>query len=257
MVGQVCCGQDNPTSTPSCQAGPCPDFGLGPIQLCATPAECFAAGDSCEPPNGCGPALNNNVCTPPTGDGGAAEGAAGDSGTEGRFDGGTEASVPTACAANGGQCIAADGTCWGIPLGFAADQPPPCGTPSAVCCDVVFDAGSSCTDGGGTTVRASSYDQSCMVDTDCVGISAGDSCNPCDFSCVNASINAAALSQYTSDTANLPAVLAVAKGACASSCGGPETACCVGGTCHWGYFMCPAADTDAGDAGASDAPAGG
>jgi hypothetical protein len=172
-------------------------------------------------------------------------------------DGGTEASVSTACAAASGQCIAADGTCWGIPTAAAVGQPALCGSPDAVCCDVVFDAGNSCTDASATTVRASSYDQSCTVDTDCVGVSQGDSCNPCDFSCVNASINSGALTQYTSDTANFPAVLAVAKGACASSCGGPETACCIGGTCHWGYFMCPAANTDAGDAGASDAPAGG
>ncbi|MGO9839032.1 MAG: hypothetical protein ACLP1X_33025 [Polyangiaceae bacterium] len=170
----------------------------------------------------------------------------GDAITEGGFDGGAEASVSAGCAAAGGQCIASGGICWGVPTSAAADQPALCGSPDAFCCIVVFDAG-SCTDAS-ATVQASSYDQSCTVDTDCVGVSEGDSCNPCDFSCVNAAINAGALTQYTSDTASFPAVLAVAKGACASSCGGPETACCVGGTCHWGYFTCPDASADAGDA---------
>jgi hypothetical protein len=164
----------------------------------------------------------------------------GDASTEGAFDGGTEASVPSGCAAAGGQCIAGDGICWGLPTASAVGQPALCGSPDAVCCLVVFDAGNSCTDASATTVWASSYDQSCTVDTDCVGVSEGDSCNPCDFNCVNAAINAGGLPQYASDTAYFPAVLAVAKGACASSCGGPETACCIGGTCHWGYFMCPA-----------------
>ena len=104
---------------------------------------------------------------------------------------------------------------------------------------------------------ASSYDQTCTVDTDCAGVSEGSSCNPCDFSCPNATIDHGALAKYTSDTTNLPAVLAVAKGACPSSCGGPAGPCCRGGQCVRGaqcFNLADAAadaDTGAGDAGAA------
>jgi hypothetical protein len=50
-VGEVCCVIT--PGTTNCQAGPCPSvpanssWGGGPFQLCATAAECFAAGDTC------------------------------------------------------------------------------------------------------------------------------------------------------------------------------------------------------------------
>jgi hypothetical protein len=149
------------------------------------------------------------------------------------------------CEMAGGQCIAGSATCWGLE-GFAD-----CGN-GAVCCKVVFDAG-SCTDANAEVVMASSYDQSCASDSDCVGISEGNSCQPCDFSCSNATINASALAKYTSDTSHFPAVMAVAHGACPSSCGGPVGICCLSGKCHRGS-PCPfevlmgvdaATDTDA------------
>lgn len=136
----------------------------------------------------------------------------------------------TECEMAGGQCIAGSATCWGEE-GFAN-----CGS-GAVCCKVVFDAG-SCTDANAQVVLASSYDQSCMVDSDCVGVSEGNSCQPCDFSCSNATINASALAKYTSDTSHFPAVMAVAHGACPSSCGGPVGVCCLSGKCHRGS-PCP------------------
>jgi hypothetical protein len=168
----------------------------------------------------------------------------------------SEAGSSTACAAAGGQCIAGDAICWG--QGLAAD----CGNGGTACCKVVFDAG-SCTEADAQAVHAASYDQSCKVDHDCVGISEGNSCDPCDFSCANATINAGALAKYTSDTSSFPAVLAVGLGACASSCGGPVGLCCLGGECHRGS-PCPfevligtdaAADTGATDASPDGGPA--
>jgi hypothetical protein len=156
----------------------------------------------------------------------------------------------TECAVAGGQCIAGSATCWGVE-GFAN-----CGS-GEVCCKVVFDAGGSCTDANAQVVMASSYDQSCMVDSDCVGVSEGNSCQPCDFSCSNATIKASALAKYTSDTSDLPAVMAVAQGACPSSCGGPVGVCCLSGKCHRGS-PCPfevLMGVDAGDADAC-APSG-
>ncbi len=51
MVGEVCCVIA--PGTTKCEAGPCPSvpanssWGGGPFQLCATAAECLAAGDTC------------------------------------------------------------------------------------------------------------------------------------------------------------------------------------------------------------------
>src|SRR5579863_9004915 len=46
--GQICCAFIDMTT--NCQVGPCPSegFGMAPIQLCTTSAECFTPGDICE-----------------------------------------------------------------------------------------------------------------------------------------------------------------------------------------------------------------
>ena len=62
--GQVCCGAI--TMTANCQAGPCPSTPIGPIQLCATSAECFMAGDTCGP-LAVDPSLPVMVCNAPVG----------------------------------------------------------------------------------------------------------------------------------------------------------------------------------------------
>ena len=95
--------------------------------------------------------------------------------------------------------------------------------------------GPSC-DASPRIIQASSYDQTCTVDTDCAGITEGNSCNPCSLNCINAAINILALPQYTSDNGNL---VSSAETLCPSSCGGPESTCCRGGTCQWGYPSCP------------------
>jgi hypothetical protein len=95
-------------------------------------------------------------------------------------------------------------------------------------------------------IQASNYDQSCDADTDCVAISQGASCDWCALSCTSAAINRKSLPQYTSDTANL---LQVAYQRCPSSCGGPTSTCCVGGTCQWSHdTTCPYPGTSAADA---------
>jgi hypothetical protein len=102
-------------------------------------------------------------------------------------------------------------------------------------------------------IQASDYDQTCAVDTDCVGIVEGSTCNACTLNCSNAAIRKSAMAQYNADTTN---ILTAAFELCPSSCGGPEAACCRGGLCHWGYPTCPyptgILETDAG-AGAADA----
>jgi hypothetical protein len=129
------------------------------------------------------------------------------------------------------------------------------GSAGAFCCERATGApdgsGSVCApDASAQVIMASSYDQTCAVDTDCVRVSQGNACDPCDFSCPNATIGSGALTKYTSDTSNLPAVLAVAHGACPEACvsaGGP---CCRGGQCVMGS-QCLVV-TDAGTDGPTD-----
>jgi hypothetical protein len=163
----------------------------------------------------------------------AAEGCSSTSAGEGAADGGAMTpdaqSVSTetpACAAAGGQCKAA--------ASCTALSPETCEN-GAVCC---FDDICASEDASPQVVMASSYDQSCAVDTDCVGVSEGNSCKPCDFNCSNATINAGALAKYTSDTSHFPAVVAFDHGVCPSSCGGPVGLCCLSGKCHLGS-PCP------------------
>lgn len=77
LPGQVCCGAINMTMTTSCQAGPCPTTGLGPLQLCGVSAECLAAGDICGPLTA-NPGLGIMVCNAPGGgDGGSSSSSSG------------------------------------------------------------------------------------------------------------------------------------------------------------------------------------
>jgi hypothetical protein len=106
-------------------------------------------------------------------------------------------------------------------------------------------------------IQASDYDQTCAVDTDCVSITEGSSCNACTLNCSNAAISTRSMAQYNADTAN---ILLAAFELCPSSCGGPQSACCRSGKCQWGYPLCPLTgflETDAGDGessiGAADA----
>jgi hypothetical protein len=62
MGGQICC--ENLTARATlCQMGPCP--ATGSVQLCATAADCFVAGDDC-----IGTRFPFGMCTAPAGDSG-------------------------------------------------------------------------------------------------------------------------------------------------------------------------------------------
>jgi hypothetical protein len=92
-VGQVCClvtsvqpGLIGLQTGTTCQMPPCPDvlrrngsgyFDAGPLQLCATAAECATTGDTCDPLDPCAPGLPLAVCEP------------GDSGATGCAEGGS------------------------------------------------------------------------------------------------------------------------------------------------------------------------
>lgn len=79
-----------------CQAGPCAATALGPTQLCASSAECFVAGDTCQVNAEIMmlTMMSISICTAPTGEGGVTEGGTKEGGSEGgASDGGGEAST--------------------------------------------------------------------------------------------------------------------------------------------------------------------
>ena len=81
-------------------------------------------------------------------------------------------------------------------------------------------------------IQASSYDQTCMSDSDCVKINVGNPCEECVFACEGSigAINVGAMAQYTADVGKTAARVA--------GCGCPEEtsyvirACCRAGQCH-------------------------
>ncbi len=92
----------------------------------------------------------------------------------------------------------------------------------------LFPAAQGCTSDATscTYVYATSYDQSCMTDSDCVAVVDGTGC------CPNSSVNVAVQAQYTADFKKAFAACGGAAqcgqlGGCANI--GP---CCVGGTCQ-------------------------
>ena len=131
-----------------------------------------------------------NACSP--GVNGAKSGGSGS-------DGGPEASGAAACVAAGGQCVQGVAFCANVGLGATSKSCLDVG-PSMLCCAVDSDAG--CTE-----IQASSYDQSCKGDSDCVTVSVGNACAECIFACGEnvSAISIGAMAQYTADVDKTPA----------------------------------------------------
>jgi hypothetical protein len=90
----------------------------------------------------------------------------------------------------------------------------------------------TCTDANVQLIQASSYDQSCKVDSDCVGVAEGNACFPCVIQCQSGgAINRTALASYQSD---LSKTIGAREATSVPPCGCPATfaPCCRGGTCH-------------------------
>jgi hypothetical protein len=92
------------------------------------------------------------------------------------------------------------------------------------------DAGQSgyCADADVQLIRASSYDQSCNADTDCVSVSEGNACETGFLDCPNATIGKGGLSQYQSDIAKVRS----ASSNTVASCFPYGVPCCRSGTCR-------------------------
>jgi hypothetical protein len=145
-----------------------------------------------------------------------------------------------ACRAAGGECVEGVGYCAmvgpGATPGSCLDQ-----GPSTLCCAVSADAGC-------TQIQASSYDQSCASDSDCLAVSVGDPCMACVFGChVNVgAISVNATAPYLADVKKTPASVAL----CGCPSIEPTPVCCRGGKCHADSECLPAdADANAADTG--------
>jgi hypothetical protein len=111
----------------------------------------------------------------------------------------------------------------------------------------------TCSDPAAQNIMASSYDQSCRTDSDCIAVEEGNFCDPgANNGCTNAAINKSALPQYKADLAKTQA------GVCFGLSGCPEESspCCQNGTCQVNGQCFFGADSGA-NSGTSDAPAGG
>jgi len=102
----------------------------------------------------------------------------------------------------------------------------------------------ACGDADVQLIEASSYDQSCTMDSDCVAVPEGNFCYPGANNCPSAAINNGALARYKADIATTNAAVCGAASACGSFTG----PCCRGGSCSLGVACASAAD--AGDLGA-------
>ena len=174
----------------------------------------------------------------------------GDSGTDAAVNG-DALSGPAACAAAGGQCLL--GGAPNCVIVGPQDCKPDRNPGGAFCCldkAVVPDA-ASCTDGG---IEASSYDQTCAKDSDCVAIGEGNSCLLCAFNCTNAAISKGALAKYMADIANTPAGISDSSGKCFSGCPAEFGPCCNAGKCAVNS-QCQSGVPDAGALGDADASA--
>ncbi len=88
--------------------------------------------------------------------------------------------------------------------------------------------------GSAQLIQASSYDQSCKTDTDCVWVAEGDFCRPGAGNCPNAAISKSANAQYQADVAKTRAASCYAPG----NCGAESGPCCIAGQCQVGS-QCP------------------
>jgi hypothetical protein len=160
--------------------------------------------------------------------------------TDGGFDGGTEASGPAACVASGGKCVQGVAFCANVGPGATPKSCLDLG-PTMLCCAANADAG--CTE-----IQASSYDQSCQSDSDCVTVNVGNACAECTFACGTnvGAISVGAMSQYVVDVDKTPAG--------AADCGCPAeqiiSPCCRGGQCHADNACALDGSTAAADTGA-------
>ncbi|MGO9836136.1 MAG: hypothetical protein ACLP1X_18190 [Polyangiaceae bacterium] len=111
-------------------------------------------------------------------------------------------------------------TCFGCTSGGAAPHP------SAQDGSVSPSGGAgACTS---RMIVASSFDQSCVSDFDCVGVAEGNACEACGLECPLAAISKRALPTYQAAVANSPATASMQ---CDTNCPEYGSPCCANGKC--------------------------
>jgi hypothetical protein len=134
------------------------------------------------------------------------------------------------CACDGSQINVA---CTGLPSGYYSKPLEHTGE-----CTSVTDSGAA-TDGGTCVISASSYNQSCTIDSDCRMVSSG---NYCSASCLcgGSAINAAAVAQFDEDVAKTP-LGSGALGHLVCPCPAEPVPCCRQGVCQASFAACSVA----------------
>jgi hypothetical protein len=138
------------------------------------------------------------------------------------------------CACDGSQINVA---CTGLPSGYYSKALRHTGE-----CTSVSDSGASA-DGGTCDISASSYDQSCTIDSDCRMVSSGNYCAATCL-CGGSAINAAAVAQFNEDVSKTP-LGSGALGNVLCGCPAESAPCCRQGVCEGSFAACSApANTD-------------
>jgi hypothetical protein len=99
----------------------------------------------------------------------------------------------------------------------------------------------ACNDADVQPIQASSYDQACTADSDCVAVAEGNFCYPGANNCPSAAINVGAKAQYDTDVAMTNA--AICGGT--TNCPNFTSPCCRGGSCSLGAACLSGADSGA------------
>lgn len=80
-------------------------------------------------------------------------------------------------------------------------------------------------------IHASSYDQTCHTDSDCLLVVEGYACAGCSVCAPLSAISSSAVSQYEADVTKIVGPT-TSGGGCAPCCGPVLLACCQGGQCQ-------------------------
>jgi hypothetical protein len=120
--------------------------------------------------------------------------------------------------------------CTGLPSGYFSKALRHTGE-----CTSVSDSGTSA-DGGACLISASSYDQSCTIDSDCRMVSSGNYCSATCL-CGGSAINAAAVAQFNEDVSKTP-LGSGAFGNVVCGCPAEIAPCCRQGVCEGSFAAC-------------------
>jgi hypothetical protein len=131
------------------------------------------------------------------------------------------------CACDGSQINVA---CTGLPSGYFSKALRHTGE-----CTSVSDSGASA-DGGACVISASSYNQSCTIDSDCRMVSSGNYCSAACL-CGGSAINAAAVTQFNEDVSKTPLGSGV-FGNVVCGCPAETAPCCRHGLCEGSFAAC-------------------